>query len=197
MTATVLRRYMTLCEGVTGNYTGTGALWHGTDLLGLASILASDQLDKSIDTDNPAGASLTYDEKMAWDFADRASYIFQNNHYHDLSSSKWHALGDDWPHGDPPLTGGVLAFATDRLRQQYKLVLYRDDEQDDEKEVRVLGDRIEPVSRFLVGFRFVPSDAAWYAAYLRLPHVRSDWHDPDKLADFLLKLHQHPLFRPA
>ena len=163
-----LRRWMTaaarLCEDVTGPYPGTGSLWHGTDLLSLANILSHDILSKSIDTNDPAGASLTYDEQMAWSFADRASYIFETNHYYGYSSSN--EIGDDWPHGKPPLTGGVMAFDADRLRQQHKLVLYRDDEQDDEKEVRVLGDRIQPVSRFLTSFKFVPADAAWYAAYL-------------------------------
>jgi hypothetical protein len=194
-----LRHWITLCEAVTGVYTGSGSLWHGTDLLGLTSILQSDHLSKSIDTDNPAGASLTYDQEMAWSFADRSSYIFKNNHYYGLIDGMGsdNTLGTGWPHGEPPETGAVLEFNVDRLRQQYKIVSYSDDPHDDEKEVRVLGDHITPVLRFLTGFSFVPQDAQWYAAYLMLPDVRrsQDWFDPEASAKFLLNLHTHPLFR--
>lgn len=168
-------------------YKGSGSLYHGTDILSLAWIISSNYMTKSIDTDHPdhAGVSLAYEEKAAWEFADRSSYIFRDNRYN-IGLCR-----------NTPLTGAVLTLNTEKLRSHYRLVYYWYDLffDDDEKEIRVLTNEIKPLNNFLTGFKCRPQDIEWFADYLR--SSERDYDDPGpEYAQMILDLLKHPLFHP-
>lgn len=181
-----------LMEGILHPYTGPGPLWHGTDLLALPSILHQDFLYPSIDAQrtNREGVSLTTNAAMAWSFGWRSTDIFDNNHFFDFRREH-----PEW--SDIPRRGCVLELDADRLRVDYRLVHYFDDDIDDEDEVRALGKGIRNLSRYLVSFSFDPADAEWFATYMRHPEARHGFERVTELPNELQALVHHPLFRPA
>ncbi len=191
-----MRRFIRLIEGQHGLYTADTPLWHGTDLISLAQIIASNELHASIDQLGPhQGVSLTHDLNMAWSFARRSSDIEQN-----------HML--DWFNGegpDPrsmPTSGGVLEFDTAKLRAQHRLVHYTDHTlyspgegvDDEEREVRVLGD-VMPVSPYLTAIYFNPNDIPWFISYLRGNPRDTHAGESESTILALTDLLHHPLRR--
>ena len=173
-------------------YTGDGPLYHGTDLIALPYIIHSNYLMASIDTNNPKGVSLTWNKRIAAEFADRSSLIFRDNHYsHFIEFTK------DWNLGKPPMTGTVLELDIIKLRQHYKLIHYDDDTffQDDEEEVRVLTPEIRPLSDFLTGIYLNPADMHWYAEFLKSAYAAEDHPEGDQTAAYLMALSKHPLLK--
>lgn len=162
-------------------YEGSGPLYHGTDLIGLYGIITGNYLHQSIDQEhNPkrAGVSLTYDLRMAWNFAERSSEIFDSNHG-----------------TNSLLRGGIVILDSDKLREKYRLVNYWDDPSDNEKEVRVLTPRILNLSDFMIGYLFSVDDLNRFAWYLSSEYGIRE-HGPNTLGG-LIELTKSPLFKPA
>lgn len=189
-----IRQYIDLIEahGVIAPYDGDGPLWHGTDLLALAGIIASNEISRSIDADGyntpeVRGVSLTTDQGIAWSFADRSSYIFSQNHCHAM---------DEIP-GKPsvPTRGAVIEFSAQKLRTKFKLVHYEDDDNNDEEEIRVMCLGISPVLPFITGFGFDPDDLKWFLAYCDTRDCSHDYSDTQSLKTNLMNLVRHPLFQ--
>lgn len=183
-----------LSERIEGDYTGDEHLYHGTDFLGLALIIASNYMAPSIDSDWDAahrGVSLTDNPKIAWSFASRASQIFDDNHN---SGANYH--------GESP-PGGVICLNANSLRKDYRLVHYVDsltfdDGPGDEDEIRVLvGKRLENLSQHLEYFSFHPGSEEWFCQYLSLPEVAREYTNPQALIQTIRNLHRHPRFKPA
>lgn len=174
-------------------WTGTGPLFHGTDILGLSWIMASDKLNASIDHSHAElqGVSLTYDVKTARQFAERSAEIFDENHYTAIRQLM---------HTSAPTRGAVIKLDSAKLRTAFRLVHYWDDAtffQDDEKEVRVMTPAIKPLSSFITSFTLRVSDLQWYADYLRTDYgKREHGGNSDKAADSVLALAKSPLLKP-
>jgi hypothetical protein len=184
-----------ITEAALSTYEGTGFLWHGTDLLSLASMIESDYIHTSIDQDHlpngsTNGVSLTTNPKMAWSFADRSSYIFGDNHnYHENL-------------GPTPYTGAIVEVSADALRSHnYKMVHYvdhitfGDDEDSDEDEVRVLG-QIKPLSAVLISFSFKPAEIEFFKNWVATEYAQKIAEYDPKLLHYLDRLLTHPKFKP-
>lgn len=183
-----------ISEGSKGEWRGSGPLYHGTDVLGLVSIIKSNRLTQSIDDRHPDnhGVSFTPNPIDAWGFADRSANIFDTNH--NLTDLKL---------GRSPRKGAIIEVDSDKLRQHWKLVDYIDhntfygDEEGDENEVRCLG-LVEPLDQFLVMVGCPLADIEWYVRFLETDYGREHWGDPAQipaLIEGLKALPHHPKFK--
>lgn len=171
-------------------------LWHGTDVLALASILASDRMTNSMDTDGRPGAahgvSLTFNPSMAWSFADRSSEIWMVNHGYQFQRDARSPLAKAMP----SLVGGVIEFDGLKLAQRYPVVRYEDDDSDeDEDEERVLTKNgIEPVLPFIRCFYAKATEIEFFLRYVADPAQR-EYERPERILAALETMKRHPLRR--
>lgn len=168
-------------------------LWHGTDVLAMASILASNRMTNSIDTDGrPGGAhgvSLTSNPAVASYFAARSVEIWMVNHGHDFQQDSGSPLAKEMP----SLDGGVIEFDARKLAQRYQIVRYDDDDLEEEDEERVLTkDGIKPVLPFIRCFYAKLTEIEFFLRYLADPAQR-EYERTDGIIAALETMKRHPL----
>lgn len=162
-------------------------LYHGAPMPALLAILfQSNTLDKGIHWGRPGepdGARLTRSMKVARNFAEEQDY-----------------------------PGGVLAFSQTKLAQNYRITPYRDTDASgeywsDEAEEVVIGDGIDPVSRYLVAIYLDPD--LILGTYREMDWFRendptgeqfqnSNWalfSGPDEIEGYVEQLSRHPLLQ--
>ncbi len=182
-----MRDWINLVEGALTPWQGDGPLYHGTDIVALTWIIQSNKLTPSIDdrTNGNMGVSLTPYDAIAWGFADRSVYIFDDNHNH----------GFDF--GRTPKTGAIICLNSkaipNRLVNYIDHITFDEDDEGDEEEIRALG-TIENLNSSLSYFSFHPQDIEWYEKFLATDYGQREYGE---LIVPMRALLHHPKFKSA